>query len=106
MLAPRHAPTSRPWRGHPAQTRDPCYGFLLHFRPRSTICKPQHLNRSLLSRSLSVKLSMSDLSTSLPRVPRRFDINPKPLGIALVLIALGAIYLAQTVSGRQAALYV
>jgi uncharacterized membrane protein YedE/YeeE len=49
---------------------------------------------------------MSDLSTPLPRVPRRFDINPKPLGAALVLIALGAIYLAQTVSGRQAALYI
>jgi uncharacterized protein len=49
---------------------------------------------------------MSDLSTSLPRVPRRFDINPKPLGAALILIALGAIYLTQTVSGRQAALYV
>ncbi|REE22321.1 sulfur transporter [Paraburkholderia sp. BL27I4N3] len=48
---------------------------------------------------------MSDLSTSLPRVPRRFDTNPKPLGTALVLIAIGAAYLAQTVSGRQAALY-
>ena len=49
---------------------------------------------------------MSDFSTSLPRVPRRFGINPKPLGAALVLIALGAVYLAQTVSGRQAALYI
>src|ERR1700733_10259505 len=49
---------------------------------------------------------MSDLSTPLPRVPRRFDINPKPLAAALVLIALGAIYLAQAVSSRQAALYV
>ncbi len=48
---------------------------------------------------------MSDLSTSLPRVPRRFDINPKPLGAALVLIALGDVYLARTVGGRQAALY-
>src|SRR3984885_10580602 len=48
---------------------------------------------------------MSDLSPSLPPVPRRFDINPKPLGAALLLIALGAVYLAQTVSGRQAALY-
>jgi uncharacterized protein len=49
---------------------------------------------------------MSELATPIPRVPRRFDINPKPLGVALVLIALGAVYLAQTVSGRQAALYV
>ncbi|REG52058.1 sulfur transporter [Paraburkholderia sp. BL6669N2] len=48
---------------------------------------------------------MSDLSTSLPRVSRRFDTDPKPLGVALVLIALGTVYLAQTVSGRQAALY-
>ncbi|CAG9228548.1 membrane hypothetical protein [Paraburkholderia sabiae] len=46
---------------------------------------------------------MSDLATPLPR---RFDINPKPLVASLFLIALGAVYLAQTVSGRQAALYV
>ncbi|MEM5437608.1 YeeE/YedE family protein [Paraburkholderia diazotrophica] len=46
---------------------------------------------------------MSDLATPLPR---RFDINPKPLAFSLVLIALGAVYLAHTVSGRQAALYV
>jgi len=46
---------------------------------------------------------MSDLATPLPR---RFDINPKPLAFSLVLIALGAVYLAQTVSGRQATLYV
>lgn len=46
---------------------------------------------------------MSDLATPLPR---RFDINPKPLAFSLLLIALGAVYLAQTVSGRQAALYV
>lgn len=46
---------------------------------------------------------MSDLSISLPRVPRRFDTDPKPLSAALVLIALGAVYLAQPVSGRQAA---
>ncbi|MEM5387241.1 YeeE/YedE family protein [Paraburkholderia phymatum] len=46
---------------------------------------------------------MSDLATPLPR---RFDINPKPLVFSLVLIALGAVYLAHTVSGRQAALYV
>ncbi|WP_133646015.1 YeeE/YedE family protein [Paraburkholderia flava] len=49
---------------------------------------------------------MSDLASSLPRAPRRFDINPTPLAVALALIALGAFYLAQTVSGRQAALYV
>ena len=50
---------------------------------------------------------MSDLSTPLARLPRRLDsINPKPLGIALLLVALGAVYLAQTVSARQAALYV
>ncbi|WP_042268114.1 YeeE/YedE family protein [Paraburkholderia heleia] len=50
---------------------------------------------------------MSDLSTPLARTPRLIDsINPKPLGIALLLVALGAVYLAQTVSGRQAALYV
>ncbi|MEX3936762.1 YeeE/YedE family protein [Paraburkholderia phymatum] len=46
---------------------------------------------------------MSDLATPLPR---RFDINPKPLAFSLVLIALGAVYLAHTVNGRQAALYV
>ncbi|MEX3822172.1 YeeE/YedE thiosulfate transporter family protein, partial [Paraburkholderia sp. BR14262] len=50
---------------------------------------------------------MSDLSTPLARAPRRHhSINPRPLGIALLLVALGAVYLAQTVSGRQAALYV
>ena len=49
---------------------------------------------------------MSDLSTPLARAPRRLDsTNPKPLGIALVLVALGAVYLAQTVSARQATLY-
>ncbi|PLZ00906.1 hypothetical protein CY652_18840 [Burkholderia sp. WAC0059] len=49
---------------------------------------------------------MSDISAPLRRAPRRFDINPKPLGFSLVLIALGAVWLAETVSGRQAALYV
>ncbi|QGZ63746.1 YeeE/YedE family protein [Paraburkholderia acidisoli] len=49
---------------------------------------------------------MSDLSTPLARAPRRFDsINPKSLGVALALVLLGAAYLAQTVSARQAALY-
>ncbi|RFU48236.1 YeeE/YedE family protein [Paraburkholderia sp. DHOC27] len=50
---------------------------------------------------------MSDLSTSFVDKPRALvQLNPKPLAIALVLIVLGAIYLAQTVSGKQAALYV
>ena len=50
---------------------------------------------------------MSDISTPFARAPRRLDsINPKPLGIALVLVALGAVYLACTVNVRQAALYV
>jgi uncharacterized protein len=46
---------------------------------------------------------MSDLATSLPR---RANINPGPLGIAALLIVLGAWYLGQTVGARQAALYV
>jgi uncharacterized membrane protein YedE/YeeE len=37
---------------------------------------------------------------------RRADINPKPLGVSLLLIVLGAAYLAQRVGGRQAALFV
>jgi uncharacterized membrane protein YedE/YeeE len=37
---------------------------------------------------------------------RRADINPKPLGVSLLLIVLGATYLAQRVGGRQAALFV
>jgi len=41
-----------------------------------------------------------------PATPRRADINPKPLGISLFLILLGAWYLAQAVSPRQSALYV
>ncbi|HEY1611232.1 MAG TPA: YeeE/YedE family protein [Paraburkholderia sp.] len=50
---------------------------------------------------------MSDLSTSLGAAPRRLvNVNPKPLAIALALVVLGAIYLAQTVSMVQAALYV
>ena len=50
---------------------------------------------------------MSDLSTSFGGTPRRLvNINPKPLALALALVILGAIYLAQTVSVRQAALYV
>lgn len=50
---------------------------------------------------------MSDLSTSLGGTPRRsVNINPKPLAVALAFVILGAIYLAQTVSARQATLYV
>ncbi|MDR5823351.1 YeeE/YedE family protein [Caballeronia sp. LZ043] len=45
---------------------------------------------------------MSDLASSLPR---RTDIDPKPLGIAALLIVLGVLYLGQTVGARQAALY-
>jgi uncharacterized membrane protein YedE/YeeE len=46
---------------------------------------------------------MSDLASP---IARRFNVDPKPLGIAAVLIVLGALYLAQTVNGRQATLYV
>ncbi|HTH60743.1 MAG TPA: YeeE/YedE family protein [Paraburkholderia sp.] len=50
---------------------------------------------------------MSDLSSSLGGTSRRLvNINPKPLAVALALVVLGAIYLAQTVSGLQAVLYV
>jgi uncharacterized membrane protein YedE/YeeE len=38
--------------------------------------------------------------------PPRVDINPKPFGVALLLILLGAWYLAQNVGGRLAALFV
>jgi uncharacterized membrane protein YedE/YeeE len=44
-------------------------------------------------------------SASLP-LPRRADINPKALGVSLVLILLGAWYLAQNVGGRLSALFV
>lgn len=50
---------------------------------------------------------MSDLSASFGGTPPRLaNINPKPLAVALALVVLGAIYLAQTVSAKQAALYV
>jgi uncharacterized membrane protein YedE/YeeE len=52
-------------------------------------------------------LIMSDLSTSFDGKPRRLvNINPKPLAVALAFVLLGAIYLAQTVSAKQAALYI
>jgi uncharacterized membrane protein YedE/YeeE len=41
-----------------------------------------------------------------PSLLRRADINPSPLGISLLLIVLGAWYLAQEVGASQAALYV
>lgn len=47
-------------------------------------------------------MSVSTVSS----LPRRTAVNPKPLGIALVFIVLGAWYLAQAVGPRQAALYV
>jgi uncharacterized membrane protein YedE/YeeE len=46
---------------------------------------------------------MSDFASP---VPRRSSVDSKPLGVAGLLIVAGALYLAQTVSGRQAALYV
>ena len=50
---------------------------------------------------------MSDLSSPLGRAQRRpINLNPKSLGVALALVVLGAIYLAQSVNASQAALYV
>jgi uncharacterized membrane protein YedE/YeeE len=48
--------------------------------------------------------AMSNTAT-LPVRPRA-DINPTPLAVSLILIVLGAWYLAQAVSGKQSALYV
>lgn len=45
-------------------------------------------------------------SLASPTLPRRADLNVKPLGIALVLIVLGAWYLAQSVGAKHAALFV
>jgi uncharacterized protein len=47
---------------------------------------------------------MPDSAATSPRL--RADINPTPLGVALILIVLGAWYLAQGVGASQAALYV
>ena len=47
---------------------------------------------------------MSILASSI--TPRGADINPKPLGVSVLLIVLGAWYLAQTVDARHAALFV
>src|SRR5690349_19766870 len=41
-----------------------------------------------------------------PTFPRGADVNPKPLGAALLLIIVGAWYLAQTVGAKHAALFV
>ena len=41
-----------------------------------------------------------------PTFPRGADVNPKPLGVALLLIIVGAWYLAQTVGAKHAALFV
>ncbi|MCR1766082.1 YeeE/YedE family protein [Burkholderia glumae] len=49
---------------------------------------------------------MSTLPSSPARAPRALGaINPKSLGFALLLVVLGAVYLARAVSLRQAALY-
>ncbi|MFZ4875226.1 YeeE/YedE family protein [Janthinobacterium sp. Mn2066] len=47
---------------------------------------------------------MPDSAAISPRL--RADVNPTPLSVALILIALGAWYLAQVVGASQAALYV
>ena len=41
-----------------------------------------------------------------PSIPRRVDVNPRPLGVSLLLIILGAWYLAQTVDAKHAVLFV
>jgi uncharacterized membrane protein YedE/YeeE len=46
------------------------------------------------------------ISTTTSSLPGRSDINLRPLGIALVLIVLGALYLFQAVSPKIAALFV
>ncbi|MFC5461797.1 YeeE/YedE family protein [Massilia niabensis] len=45
-------------------------------------------------------------SLASPILPRRVDLNPKPLAVALLLIVLGAWYLAQAVGAKQSALFV
>jgi uncharacterized protein len=46
------------------------------------------------------------MSISASPTLRGIDINPKPLGVSLLLIVLGAWYLAQTVNTKHAALFV
>lgn len=46
------------------------------------------------------------MSISASPTLRGIDINPKPLGVSLLLIVLGAWYLAQTVDTKHAALFV
>jgi len=49
---------------------------------------------------------MSHPSPALARAPRLLDtVNAKPLSVALLVLILGVVYLAQTESARQAALY-
>jgi len=45
-------------------------------------------------------------NTATLSLPPRSDINARPLGVALTLIVLGALYLAQVVGAAQAALYI
>src|ERR1700712_2527954 len=47
---------------------------------------------------------MSELTAGSP--PRFLSINPKPLGIALLLMVAGVLYLASVAGSRQAALYI
>ncbi|QOL50489.1 YeeE/YedE family protein [Massilia litorea] len=46
------------------------------------------------------------IATTPSSLPGRADINARPLGIALLLIVLGALYLSQAVSAKIAALFV
>jgi uncharacterized protein len=57
-------------------------------------------------RFVHVFISAFDMSDLTSTISRRADIDPGPLGVALLLIIAGALYLAQTVSAVQAALYV
>jgi len=51
-----------------------------------------------------IRYQMTTLAT--PLMPRRAELNPKPLGVSLLLIVLGAWYLAQAVDAKHAALFV
>lgn len=46
------------------------------------------------------------IATTTSSLPGRAAINPRPLGIALLLIVLGALYLSQAVSAKIASLFV
>jgi uncharacterized membrane protein YedE/YeeE len=45
-------------------------------------------------------------NSAISALPSGAEFNPRPLGIALLLIVLGALYLSQAVSGKIAALFV